>query len=120
MKYCTTTTLVKPIVTICSEGIERNLVCIFRSYILFSVNFRISRYFLEILFKSKGKRKTNPSAGPAFWPKALRPSWLVAHGACQAERSRGGGGRHLGPTHGRRRPAITPQNSKFWNVTKIY
>jgi hypothetical protein len=57
MKYCTTTTLVKLTVTICSKGIQHNLVCIFRSYILFSVIFRSSRHFLKILFKSKGKKK---------------------------------------------------------------
>jgi hypothetical protein len=96
MKYCTTTTLVNPTVTICSKGIQHNLVCIFRSCILFSVIFRSSRHFLGILFKSKGKRKTNPSAGPGFWSKASRPSWLAAHGACQAERLRGGG-QHLSP-----------------------
>jgi hypothetical protein len=67
------------------------------------VIFRSSRHFLGILFKSKGKRKTNLSAGPGFWPKASQPSWLAVCGACQAERSRGGdtsaqptagGGRH--------------------------
>jgi hypothetical protein len=101
MKYCTTTTLVNPTVTICSKGIQHNLVCIFRSCILFSVIFRSSRHFLEILFKSKGKRKTNPR--PGFWPKASRPSWLAAHGACQAKRSRGGG--HLSPARDGRWPA---------------
>jgi hypothetical protein len=56
---------------------------------LFSMIFRSSRHFLGILFKSKGKRKTNPGDGPRFWPKASRPSWLAARGACLAERSRG-------------------------------
>jgi hypothetical protein len=100
MKYCTTTTLVNPTVTICSKGIQHNLVCIFRSCILFSVIFRSSRHFLGILFKSKGKRKTNPSAGPGFWSKASRPSWLAAHGACQAERLRGGGNTSAQPATG--------------------
>jgi hypothetical protein len=98
MKYSTTTTLVKPTMTICSKGIQHNFVFIFRSYILFSVIFRSSRHFLGILFKSKGKRKTNPGAGP----KASRPSWLAASGACQAKRWGGGGG--LTP-----RPSLRPE-----------
>jgi hypothetical protein len=102
MQYCTTTILVNPTVTICSKGIQHNLICIFRNYIF--LIFRSSRHFLRILFKLKGKRKANPGAGPGFWPKASRPSWLAAHDACQAERSRGGG-RHLSPAHDRRRPA---------------
>jgi hypothetical protein len=68
MKYCTTTTLVKPTVIICSDGIQHNLVCIFRSYILFSVIFRSSRHFLETLFKSKGKKQI-PALGRDYGPR---------------------------------------------------
>jgi hypothetical protein len=38
----------KPTLEICSKGIQQNLVCIFRSYIIFSTLFRSSTYFLGI------------------------------------------------------------------------
>jgi hypothetical protein len=70
MKYCTNINLVKPTVTIYSKWVQPNLICIFRTYILFSMIFRISRHFLGI-FLNRKEKKTSPGARPGFLPKAI-------------------------------------------------
>jgi hypothetical protein len=57
-------------VTICSNGVQPNLICIFRHYILFSMIFRSSRHFLGIFLNQKKKRKQLPTLG---WDSGPRP-----------------------------------------------
>jgi hypothetical protein len=100
MKYFTTTTLVKLTVTICSKGIQHNLVCIFRSYILFSVIFRSSRHFLEILFKSKGKKKNKSRRWVGILAQGLA-AFMDGSSWCYPGRTvEGGGDTSAQPTAG--------------------
>jgi hypothetical protein len=56
IKYYTNAHLVKPTVIICPKGVQCNLICISRSYTLFSMIFRLSRHFIEILLNRKEKK----------------------------------------------------------------
>jgi hypothetical protein len=55
MKYCTTTTLVKPTVTICSKGIQHNLVCIFGAIFYFLCFLEVLNIFWEFYLNRKEK-----------------------------------------------------------------
>jgi flagellar biosynthesis protein FlhB len=67
MHYYPSINLVKPTVTICSKGKQHNLVCIFRSYILFFMILEVVDIFYEYIhyyeiLKKEIKRKT--TSGP--------------------------------------------------------
>jgi hypothetical protein len=86
MKYCTNIILVMSTATIWSQGIQHNLVCIFRSYILFSMIFRSPRHFWEFyLNRRKNKNKSRHWAGPQ--PLASWASGLCYHWGLTAERT---------------------------------
>jgi hypothetical protein len=67
--------------TICSQGIQHNLVCIFRNYNLFSMIFRSPRHFWEFyLNRRKNKNKSRRWAGirsAAFGLMGQRPMLLM-------------------------------------------
>jgi hypothetical protein len=89
--------LIKTTVEIYSKGIQHNLVCTFRSYILFSMIFRMFGHFLGILRQIHGNGKGLKAGGTTSSPEAIvpgcggpltrRPKAKAAWPACAGRRS---------------------------------
>jgi hypothetical protein len=64
-------------VIIYPKGVQHNLIFISRSYTLFSMIFRLSRYFLRILLNRKENKKRNPALGQGSSPRpqCRRVTW---------------------------------------------
>jgi hypothetical protein len=147
MNYCTSINLVNPTVDIYSKRIQHNLVCIFRSYILFSMIFRSFKHFLWIFMNRKetenksrccagilgqghsaGARR-GPAARYGGWtPRRCGPSgslaWPLRLPTVQSVRLTRGHGGAWSPwpklVRRRGRPGLTDGSLVAWSVTRAH